>query len=148
MNLYELPYEKFKNHIIMSVVIFDIIIFVFFLTFFYDSNNIKLLVKGYFLGAVVSLLNFRLLSKKVERTVASITEDDDSVGSKSNKFVLNFFIRYFIILVVLSLAAVRKTEFNLAATITGVFSVQIVIYIITFLDIIKNKFRSNTSDQE
>ncbi|HPG31449.1 MAG TPA: ATP synthase subunit I, partial [bacterium] len=128
MSVFDLPYQKLKNVILITALVFSTILVIIILTFFYKSNNIPQILKGLLFGVVASLLNFQLLAKKTESVVdAKLNErkNNNSNKKKSNsnegiaEILKGYFLRYFIIAAVLVAASLKKNEINIIATIVG-----------------------------
>ncbi len=135
LNLTDLSYKQFRDVIFFSAIIFIIAVSVILIIIFYNNLQfLKQILKGFLIGAVASLLNFRILSNKIEK-FGEITKDSNSTNAVSGGLLVkNFFVRYILILIILSIAAMNKKTINIFAAIAGLFAVQITIYILYFIE--------------
>ena len=94
-------------------------------------------MKGLLFGSLASMLNFQLLSKRIEQlTLAqNIADKKKSIGG----MLKNYYLRLAVIIAVLVGAMVKKDEINIITTIIGLFSIQLSIFLINFFDTIKSK---------
>lgn len=126
-------YKVAKRVIILALLITGIL----FLTF----PNPKSYVYGLIFGTVINLLNFRLMSLTLEKSVkmppAKIT----------SYVVANYFARYMIYGVVLGVAAIAD-YISLITTILGIFMVKIIILSDTFYDIMFKKHKNRKKSNE
>lgn len=93
--------------------------------------NPKEYIYGLIFGAIINVLNFRLMALTFEKAV-------DMHKNKAVGYVVaNYFIRYFIYGTVLTIAALAD-YINLYTAILGVFMVKIVIHFSSFYDMISS----------
>ena len=91
--------------------------------------------KGLILGAIFSVLNFILMGQSIALNFGR---------SKAKTFSLSMgsiFIRYLLLAIPL-IAAVKYEQFNLVATILGIFMIQLVIlaeHVLNFIPAIRKK---------
>lgn len=111
----------FKRGIIFAMIIIGII--------FLTIPNPKKYVYGIFFGTTINLLNFRLMSLTLAKSV-------DMPQHKVMPYVVaNYFSRYIIYGTVLAVAAMAD-YISLFTTILGIFMVKIIILSDTFYDLI------------
>ena len=126
-------YKVTKRVIIFALLIIGIL-FLFF-------PNPKTYVNGLIFGTIINLLNFRLMSLSIEKSVKM-------PQSKIMPYILaNYFARYIIYGVVLGVAAVAD-YISLTTTILGVFMVKIIILSDTFYDIILRSSKNRKKSKE
>ncbi|MTI46869.1 MAG: ATP synthase subunit I [Firmicutes bacterium] len=135
MSLIENTQKKiFKRVIILALLVIGIL--------FLTLPNPKKYVYGIIFGATINLLNFRLMSITLSKSV-------NMPQHKIMPYVMaNYFSRYIIYGVVLAVAAMAD-YISLLTAILGIFMVKIIIISDTFYDTIfkrnKNKSIDSTS---
>ena len=91
--------------------------------------------KGLILGAIFSVLNFILMGKSIALSFGRSKAKTVSLSMGS------IFIRYLLLAIPL-IAAIKFEQFNLVATILGIFMIQIVImaeHVFTLIPTMRNK---------
>lgn len=117
-----------------------IILALFFIgIFFFTIPNPKQYVYGMVFGTTINLLNFRLMSLTLAKSV-------NLPQSKIIPYVVgNYFARYIIYGTVLAIAAIAD-YISFYTTIFGIFMVKIIIISDTFYDMIKHKKKNNKKE--
>lgn len=134
-NLADLSFKQFRNLIFVSAIIFIVAVSIILTVIFYGNLSlIKSIVKGYLIGGIASLINFRLMADKLEKFGAFVQSGAAESGQNAGVIIKNFFSRYFIIALILVIAALNRNTINIFAAIAGLFSVQVTIFLLFFLD--------------
>jgi hypothetical protein len=102
---------------------------------FFILMGYKPVGKGLILGAIFSVLNFILMGKSIALSFGRSKAKTVSLSMGS------IFIRYLLMAIPL-IAAVKYEQFNLVATILGIFMIQLVIlaeHALTLIPTMRNK---------
>lgn len=128
---------NYQNKIIKRIVILVLISSgIIFLTL----SNPKQYVYGLVFGASINVLNFRLMSLTLEKSIKMSPE-------KVMPYVAgNYMIRYIIYGIVLAISAIAD-YISLYTVILGFFMVKIVIISDTLYDVVKNKSSKKANNQ-
>ncbi|MGF7057704.1 ATP synthase subunit I [Brassicibacter mesophilus] len=125
---------NYQNRIIKRIIILVLIVSgIIFMTL----SNPKQYVYGLVFGASINILNFRLMSLTLEKSVKMSPQ-------KVMPYVAgNYMIRYIIYGIVLGISAIAD-YISLYTVILGFFMVKIVIISDTLYDMVKNKSKRKT----
>lgn len=127
-----------QHKVVRRVIIFMLLIIGILFLFF---PNPKIYVYGLIFGTIINLLNFRLMSLTLAKSV-------NMPQSRIIPYVMaNYFARYMIYAVVLGIAAMAD-YISLITTILGILMVKLIILSDTFYDIIFRKHKKNKQSDE
>ncbi len=125
--VYEL--KEFKSKICSGTLLFGTVISIFFFLLNYSSIS-----KGFLLGTCFSIINFVLLSAFMPLSWGKGRKSASAI------YMASIFLRYAILAIPI-IISIKSIEFDLMATIIGIFSIQIFIfgYFVLFKPLLEKK---------
>ncbi len=103
--------------------------------FFLIAGDYRSIGKGLVLGAIFSVVNFVLIGETISWRI-------DKIKSKTLAAVIGSMIFRYALLVLPLILAVKLDQLNFAATVCGIFMVQLMIIVDHFLIAISSTFRA------
>lgn len=96
------------------------------------ANNPKPYIYGLFFGMAINVLNFRLMSLSIKKSLSL------NISGAQKHTTVNYMMRYIIYGIVLYIAAIAD-YIDLLSVIIGFFTVKVIIITDTFYDLLRRK---------